>query len=117
MSKREQAQAGRYELISTEFDEIEGHIRSELQAMLGPGGFDHARDIEAITVNRWAHGYAYSYSPLFDDLYDDWDDPRHPHMIARRKHGQIVFANSDSGAIALLDTAIDEGYRAIKELR
>lgn len=116
MTKREQAQAGRYELLTTPFEEIENHIRAELNEMLSPGGFDPARDIEAITVNRWAHGYAYSPSPLFDDDYDDWDDPRTAHVKARKKFGRIAFANSDSGAIALLDCAIDQAYRAVSEL-
>lgn len=116
MSKREQSQAGRYELLSTSFEEIEHHIRSELGEMLGPGGFDPARDIEAITVNRWAHGYAYSPSPLFDKLYDEWDDERMQHVKARQKFGRIAFANTDSAAIALLDSAIDEAYRAVSDL-
>jgi spermidine dehydrogenase len=34
--------------------------------MLAPAGFDPARDIVAITVNRWPHGYAYEYNPLWD---------------------------------------------------
>jgi hypothetical protein len=28
-------------------------------SMLGEGGFEPTRDIAAITVNRWPHGYAY----------------------------------------------------------
>lgn len=116
MTKREQSQAGRYELLTTPFEDIEQHIRSELGEILGPGGFDPARDIEAITVNRWAHGYAYSPSPVFDEMYDDWDDPRTAHVRARKKFGRIAFANSDSAAIALLDSAIDEAHRAVSEL-
>ena len=41
-------------------------IRGQLARILGPGGFDQERDITAITVNRWPHGYAYEYNPLFD---------------------------------------------------
>ncbi|MEM9288247.1 MAG: NAD(P)-binding protein [Pseudomonadota bacterium] len=116
LTKREQSQAGRYEMLSTSFEDIERETRQQLAGMLGPGGFDPARDIAGITANRWAHGYAYSYSDLFDETYEDWDDPRMPHMRAKKPFGNITIANSDSAAIALLDRAVDEGYRAVQEL-
>ena len=39
--------------------------------MLGPGGFFSGRDIAAITVNRWPHGYSYVANSLFDP--EDYD--------------------------------------------
>ena len=71
--RRDQYRAGRYELFSTKFETIERNIRDQLQRMLGEAGFDAARDIEAITVNRWAHGYAYEY-----DWYSDRELPPGP---------------------------------------
>ena len=41
-------------------------ITNQLDRMLGGGGFKSARDIAAITVNRWPHGYAYDPNSLFD---------------------------------------------------
>jgi spermidine dehydrogenase len=81
--------------------------------MLGGAGFDAARDIEAITVNRWAHGYAYEY-----DWYSDRDLPPgpRPNVIGRAPFGNITIANSDSAARAYTDAAIDEAYRAVREL-
>ena len=81
--------------------------------MLSSGGFDPARDIAGITVNRWAHGFSYWYRSLFDEEYDD---PKYPHMIARKRYGQIAIANADSGASAMMETAIEQGYRAVTEL-
>ena len=49
---------------------------------LGPGGFDPARDIRAITVNRWPHGYAYQYNSLWDPFWLEGGAP--PCEIARR---------------------------------
>jgi spermidine dehydrogenase len=70
LTMREQNRIGRREMLSTSFNTIERHIRSQLADMLGGGGFDPARDIEGITVNRWPHGYSYSwYNPLFDKVY------------------------------------------------
>ena len=110
---REQHKAGRMELLATDFATFERKIREQLTRMLASGGFDPARDIEAITVNRWPHGYGYEYNPLFDP---DWPDGLAPHIIGRQKFGRIAIANSDSGATAYTDVAIDQAYRAVSEL-
>lgn len=111
--RRDQYRAGRYELIATRFEKIEWNIRDQLQRILGNGGFDAARDIEAIIVNRWAHGYAYEY-----DSYSDRDLPKGPmpNETARAPFGRITIANSDSAARAYTDAAIDEARRAVDEL-
>ena len=100
-------------MLATPFPDIEREIRSQLAGTLSAGGFDPARDIEAITVNRWAHGYAYSYNPLFDP--DVAFDER-PHVIGRARFGRIAIANSDAGARATLDTAVFQAHRAIEDL-
>lgn len=116
LSKRQQHRLGRYELLSTPFETIERNIRQQLTGILGAGGFDPARDIEAITVNRWAHGYSYSYDWTHEDYYDDWDDIRYPHVRGRQRRGRLAIANSDAGARATLDTAMEQGFRAVTEL-
>ena len=84
-----------------------------------PQGFDPAKDIIGITVNRWAHGYAYDkYShALFDKLYANDDDERYPHMRARKPFGRITVANADSAASAMLEAAVEQAHRAVKELQ
>ena len=57
LSARDQARKGRAFLLGTPFEVFENMVRGQLQGMLGSAGFDHQRDIAAITVNRWAHGY------------------------------------------------------------
>jgi len=84
-----------------------------LVRVLGPGDFDPARDIEAITVNRWPHGYAYEYNYLFDP---EWQAGQSPIEIARKPFGRIAIANSDAAAAAYTDTAIDQAHRAVQEL-
>jgi spermidine dehydrogenase len=110
---REQHKTGRLELLATDFATFERRIRDQLARMLSPGGFDPARDIAAITVNRWPHGYGYEYNPLFDP---HWPEGQAPHIIGRRKFGNITIANSDSGATAYTDVAIDQAHRAVSEL-
>jgi spermidine dehydrogenase len=113
LSAREQQRAGHYELLATPFETFERNIRDQFARVLGNGGFDPARDIEAITVNRWPHGYAYEYNPLWDP---DWPEGKRPCDIARRRFGRITIANSDAAAAAYTDQAIDQGYRAVQEL-
>lgn len=116
LTQKEQHRAGRLELYSTSFETIERNTRQQLAEMLGDGGFDPADDIAAITVNRWAHGYAYSYNGKDDTLYADWDDPRYPHVQARQPWGRITIANSDAGASAIIHQAIGQAHRAVQEL-
>ena len=113
LSAREQQRAGRTELLSTSFETFERKIRDQLARSLGEGGFDPASDIEAITVNRWPHGYGYEYNPLFDP---DWPEAERPNVIGRQPFGKITIANTDAAATAYTDTAINEAYRAITEL-
>jgi len=112
LTMREQYRAGRARLYTMSFGDFEREIRDELGRMLNPAGFDFDRDVAAITVNRWPHGYAYTPTPLFDD-------PAHQAVIARdarRRIGRIAIANSDSGWDAYTHVAIDQAHRAVLEL-
>jgi spermidine dehydrogenase len=110
---REQNRAGRAELMGTPFSTFERNIREQLGLMLGSAGFDPAHDIQGITVNRWAHGYAYAPNSLFDP---DWKKGEEPWVVGRQRYGRIAIANSDAGAEAETDVAIDEAHRAVREL-
>ena len=80
--------------------------------MLGAGGFASARDIAAITVNRWSHGYGYVANSLFDP--SDYEDK--VLAVARQKFGRVAIANSDAGGDAYAHLAIDAAHRAVREL-
>ncbi len=113
LPERDQHRVGHVELLTTPFDVMERKIRGQLARVLGPEGFDPARDIAGITVNRWPHGYAYEYNYLFDP---EWPEGKRPCDIARRGFGRIAIANSDAAAAAYTDQAIDQAYRAVEEL-
>jgi spermidine dehydrogenase len=108
-----QNKLGRAELLVTPFATFERKIRDQLGRALGPGGFDPATDITAITVNRWPHGYAPEWNAL-------WDEPlpedQQPNVIGRQRFGRIAIANSDAGAAAYTSSAIDQAHRAVAEL-
>ena len=112
LDARQQYRAGRARLYGMSFADFEREIRDELGRMLGTAGFDFDRDVAAITVNRWPHGYAYTPTPLYDD-------PAHQARRseqARRRLGRIAIANSDSGWDAYTHVAIDQAHRAVAEL-
>jgi spermidine dehydrogenase len=110
---RDQNRAGRMELLQTPYTKFERNIRDQLGRMLGGAGFDPARDIVGITVNRWAHGYA--FTPFGLDL-PDWKEGQQPWVTGRQPFGNITIANSDAGASAYTDVAIDQAFRAVNEL-
>jgi len=110
---REQFRLARWQLFNLSFTEMERSLRDLLNRALGPGGFDAARDIEAITLNRWAHGYAYEYMRPWDKY---WPDGELPIYRARKPWGRIAIANADSGAYAYAHSALDQGIRAVRDL-
>jgi spermidine dehydrogenase len=109
---RDQQRAGHVDLLTTPFSTFERNIRDQFARILGAGGFDPARDIDAITVNRWPHGYAYEYNYLWDP---EWPKGQSPCEIGRQRFGRISIANSDAAAAAYTDQAIDQAYRAVQE--
>ncbi|HUJ20276.1 MAG TPA: NAD(P)-binding protein [Bryobacteraceae bacterium] len=115
LAARDQHRTGRIELFQTTFETFERNIRDQLARSLGPGGFDPARDIAAITVNRWPHGYAYEYNSLFDPFWLEGGEL--PCVTARQPFGRLAIANADAGAYAYTDGAIDQAWRAIQELK
>lgn len=113
LSAREQHIRGRRALYEMPFAQFEQGIVSQLQGALGPGGFDAARDIAGITVNRWPHGYAYEYNELFDPV--GYGPGQGPHLLGARQLGRISIANSDAAAYAYVNGAIDAAWRAVQE--
>ena len=112
MNGRDQARTGRAKLYAQSFDQLEAQLRDQLQRMLGPGGFDHQKDILAITVNRWSHGY----SCFTNTLYDDAEQTERWMEQAKKPLGNVTIANSDAAWSAYAHAAIDEAWRAVGEL-
>jgi len=98
---------GRAELLGADYASYENQVRQQLQAMYGAHGFDAKRDIAAITVNRWAHGYT-------------WEDAQYQgepaHTLAARPLGRIVMAGTDSTGRAYTDAGIDAAWQALRQL-
>ncbi len=108
-----QARLARTKMLGMSFEDYEREVRSVLNSLLGPGGFDAARDILAITVNRWPHGYARDHVDLEDK---DWNMEPAPETVGRQRFGNIAIANSDAAADAYTHAAIDQAWRAVNDL-
>jgi spermidine dehydrogenase len=109
---RDLLRMGRHKIYAATFDDYEQQIRDQLQRMLGRHGFNHEKDIKAITVNRIPHGYAYWYQGLDDP---EWEEGQAPHEIGRQQFGRISIANTDSEVTPLMNAAFDAAYRAVEE--
>ena len=96
----EQLREARYRMLGLQFRDYEVEIREHLGGMLPKDVFNFDRDVESISVNRWAHGYSSG----------------NPGAIGRQPFGRITIANSDSVNSSLLNRAIEQAWRAIKEL-
>ena len=108
-----QSQAARLRLLDMEFEEFESEARRVIEGIWGPSGLDWNRDVLAVTVNRWPHGYARDLLDLEDPA---WLASPGPYEIGRQPFGNIAIANSDSGADAYTHTAIDQAWRAVHDL-
>jgi len=115
-TERDQYRTGRMKMLSWDFEYFEKKIRDQIQRGMEGTGFDAARDIVAITVNRWPHGYAYMYNMLYDK--PEWallDPDDKPCYVGRKRWGRISIGNSDAAGSSHTDAAIDEGFRSAGE--
>jgi spermidine dehydrogenase len=104
---------GRRRLLTTPFSVFEHHVKDQLDQALRGAGFDAERDVRAITVNRWPHGYAYSPGLLWEP---EWkSEAEKPWVVGRQPFGRIAIANSDAGARADTNSAITQAFRAVEE--
>ncbi len=117
LPRKDQHRIGRADLLATSFETFERNIRSQLMRILGPGGFDPPRDIIGIAVNRWPHGYSYTYNSLDDPL--EWvftETDKRPCVVGRQPFGRISIANCDAAASPHTDAAFFEAHRAVTEV-
>jgi spermidine dehydrogenase len=110
LEPQEQMRLGRYEMEQKRFEDYEREIRGELNHVLGDHGFDAARDIAGITVNRWGHGYNYFKEP---GGVEALRNP--PFRRGRAQLGRISFAGADAGGTPWTQAALAQAWRAVHE--
>ena len=101
---------GRAELISTPFREYERQIRQQFTDMFARSGFDAARDIAGIILNRWGHAYL---SPAPGFFFGKDGKPAPGEVLRAAPFGRIAFANTDLSGVADHRSSIIEADRAV----
>ena len=96
----EQFREARYRMLELQFSDYEAEIREHLGGMFPKESFDFDRDVASISINRWAHGYSYG----------------NPGAIGRQPFGRITIANSDAAGSSVMQSAVEQAWRAVQEL-
>ena len=109
----EQGHLGRAEMIATPFREYERQIRQQFTDMFAPSGFDAARDIAGIILNRWGHAYA---SPAPGFYFGRDGKPAPGDVLRAAPFGRIAFANVDLSGMPDHKSSIIEADRAVEQL-
>lgn len=112
--EKDQFRAVRKGLLATPLEVFERHVRDMSARVLAGTDFDPARDIVAVTVNRWSHGFATGRNELWEKPLEPGQYP--PIFVARQPYGRIAIANTDAGGVSTMQTAFDQAYRAIYDL-
>ena len=112
-STEQQGHMGRAELISTPFREYERQIRQQFTDMFARSGFDPARDIAGIVLNRWGHAYL---SPAPGFFFGKNGRPAAGEVLRAAPFGRIAFANTDLSGVADHRSSLIEADRAVAQL-
>lgn len=108
----QQTVSARMALFGMSFRDIELAVREQFTKMFASSGFDAARDIAAITANRWGHAYVVC-PPYFAF---GRNGQRAPREIVRAGYGRILFAHSELECAQMWEGAVAEGERAVKQM-
>ena len=96
----DQFREARYRMLGLQFNDYEAEIREHLSGMFPKESFDFDRDVASISVNRWAHAYSYG----------------NPGAVGRQPFGRITIANSDAVDSSVMQSAVEQAWRAVQEL-
>lgn len=105
-----QGSLGRHSLLSKSYADYEAEIIGQMNVMFAAAGFDAARDVAGIVLNRWGHAYI-APQPGF---YFGQNGAPAPKEVVKEGFGRIQFGHSELGARMNYRNAIAEGGRASK---
>jgi spermidine dehydrogenase len=96
----EQYREARYRMLELQFSDYEEEIREHLGGMLPKESFNFDKDVKSISINRWGHAYSAGNAGA----------------VGRQPFGRITIANSDAVSSSLMQRAVEQAWRAVKEL-
>ena len=109
----QQGHVGRAQMLATSFLDYERQIRQQFADMFGRAGFDAARDIAGIVLNRWGHAYV---SPQPGWYFGTNGQPAPRDVLRSAPFGRIAFANTDLSGNMDHRSSIIEADRAVGQI-
>ncbi|MCS4533068.1 NAD(P)-binding protein [Neisseria montereyensis] len=108
---REMYKKGRMALYQQNFDNLKQQMLDQLRSIYQVAGENLDDVLVSVTLNRWAHGYSYEQTGLWDS--DQSTEKATGTM--QKPVGNIFMAGSDSGWMPYVHGAIDQAHRAVGE--
>lgn len=102
---------GRTRLLATSYAQYERQIRVQMAQMFAGTGFDPARDIAGIVLNRWGHARVIQ-PPGF---YYGRDGKPPAREVVAKGYGRIIIAHSELNGAQNYRGAFEHGARAARE--
>ncbi len=108
---RDMYRGGRRRLVEQNYEALKEEMLGQLRSIYAVAGEKLDDVLEAVTINRWAHGYSYEQTGLFDS-----DNSAEKATVQMQKPvGNIFIAGSDSGWMPYVHAAIDLAHQAVGE--
>lgn len=108
---REMYKKGRRALYQQNFDNLKQQMLDQLRSIYQVAGENLDDVLVSVTLNRWAHGYSYEQTGL-------WDSEQSTEKVTgamQKPVGNIFIAGSDSSWMPYVHGAIDQAHRAVGE--
>ncbi|MDO4641388.1 MAG: NAD(P)-binding protein [Neisseria sp.] len=108
---RDKYRSGRRKLASQNYEVLKEQLFEQFRHLYDAAGekFDDA--VVDFTLNRWAHGYSYEQTTLWDT---DQSMKKNTHAM-QKPIGNIFMAGCDVAWKPYLQYAVDQAYRAVRE--
>ena len=108
---KEQGEMGRERLLGTSYAGFESQLIGQMKELFSDAGFDPAKDVAGIILNRWTYAYV-NPQPGF---YFGKGAAMAPRDVIRRPFGRIAFAHAELNGHQHWVAAVDEGRRAARQ--
>jgi spermidine dehydrogenase len=108
----EQGNLGREKMLSTSYADFERQIRSQMTLLFRDAGFDPAKDIAGIVLNRWGHARVLQ-PPGF---YYGRDGNQSAREIVQQGFGKIAIAHAELNGHQNATGALAQGRRAAHQV-
>ncbi|MHC1480141.1 NAD(P)-binding protein [Frateuria aurantia] len=102
---------GRTRLLATRYADYERSIRRQMTTMFGSTGFDAARDIAGIVLNRWGHARVVQPPGFYYGL----NGQPSPREVVARGYGRVIIAHSELNGAQNYRGAFEHGTRAARQ--